>query len=96
MLNVFPGDESIETKVLGLLNNIAEVESLRGRLMINEFVSTLAKLMHSAHIDVSYFAAGIVAHLASCPEKEWSADCIDRGTLMDDLVRSSGSDVDLF
>ncbi len=41
VLNVFPGDESIETKVLGLLNNIAEVDFLRRRLMNIEFLSTL-------------------------------------------------------
>ncbi len=56
--------------------------------MINEFISTLSKLMHSSHIDVSYFAAGIVAHLASCDNEEWKADCIDKNTLMGDLVSS--------
>jgi len=42
VLSVFPGDQSVETKVLGLLNNIAEVKRLRGSLIAtDEFVSTL-------------------------------------------------------
>lgn len=88
VLNVFPGDESIETKVLGLLNNIAEVADLRERLMKDEFISTLRKLMHSKHIDVSYFATGIVAHLACGGSEQWTADGVDKAGIMNDLVSS--------
>ncbi len=41
VLNVFPGETAVETKVLGLLNNIAEVQKLRGHLMIDDLVSQL-------------------------------------------------------
>lgn len=41
VLEVFPGELSIETKVLGLLNNIAEVRELRGNLMVDQFVNLL-------------------------------------------------------
>ena len=41
VLDTFPGDKCIETKVLGLLNNIAEVAHLRSHLMINQFLANL-------------------------------------------------------
>ena len=40
--------------------------------------------MHSKHIDVSYFAAGIVAHLAS--EGEWTVETISEQEMTNDLV----------
>ncbi|XP_013407895.1 protein zyg-11 homolog B [Lingula anatina] len=55
----------IETKVLGLLNNIAEVPDLRERLLNDECIEAHRRLLASKHIDVSYFAAGIVSHLIS-------------------------------
>ncbi|OQR66240.1 protein zyg-11B-like [Tropilaelaps mercedesae] len=71
VLAKFHDDGSVETKVLGLLNNIAEVAALRRDLMKDEFLFVLRHLLHSQHIDVSYFAAGIVAHLASDGERAW-------------------------
>ncbi len=41
VLQVFPDDISIETKVLGLLNNIAEVSHLRENLMVKPFIGVL-------------------------------------------------------
>ena len=41
VLDAFPGDKCIETKVLGLLNNIAEVAHLRGNLLVDNFISNL-------------------------------------------------------
>lgn len=41
--------------------------------------------MHSKHIDVSYFAAGIVAHLAS--EGDWTVQMISEQEMTNDLVR---------
>ncbi|XP_011497736.1 PREDICTED: protein zyg-11 homolog B [Ceratosolen solmsi marchali] len=61
----FEGESSVETKVLGLLNNIAEVADLRHQLIQPRFLSMLSVLLESKHIDVSYFAAGIAAHLLS-------------------------------
>ena len=70
VLHAFPDEPAIETKVLGLLNNIAEVSWLRTSLLVDPFIQVLRSLLHSKSIEVSYFAAGIVAHLASDkPEK---------------------------
>ena len=38
---MFSGESAVETKVLGLLNNIAEVSYLRRHLMDDEFLSVL-------------------------------------------------------
>lgn len=37
----FAGESSIETKVLGLINNIAEVQELRHQLMIPNLINKL-------------------------------------------------------
>ncbi|XP_012140071.1 protein zyg-11 homolog B isoform X2 [Megachile rotundata] len=73
MLENFQNESSVETKVLGLLNNIAEVVHLRPRLMQPKFISMLSVLLTSAHIDVSYFAAGIAAHLLSDGPRAWTS-----------------------
>ncbi|KAI4455022.1 protein zyg-11 b [Holotrichia oblita] len=72
VLQTFREDNAIETKVLGLLNNIAEVETLRHSLMLNSLIGELYVLLKSQHIDVSYFAAGIIAHLASDGDDKWT------------------------
>ena len=41
VLDTFPGDKCIETKVLGLLNNIAEVPHLRSNLIKDQFLVNL-------------------------------------------------------
>ena len=125
VLSTFPDDVSIETKVLGLLNNIAEVRELRDTILVDGFISQLRyampmhvvcsplnnpreesvqhfpppmwfcrRLMHSDHIDVSYFAAGIVAHLASSETGgggHWPAtiECTTRDEILQDLVSSA-------
>ncbi|KRT84533.1 hypothetical protein AMK59_2439, partial [Oryctes borbonicus] len=71
VLQTFRDDNTIETKVLGLLNNIAEVETLRHSLMRDPLIGELFVLLKSQHIDVCYFAAGIIAHLASDGGEKW-------------------------
>lgn len=87
VLTTFRFDNAIETKVLGLLNNIAEVEKLRNSLMIDSLITELHSLLQSEHIDVSYFAAGIVAHLASDGSSKWTAKSFTRTEMLDALER---------
>lgn len=75
VIRCFKGLPSVEMKVLGLLNNIAEVPALRTGLMRSHFISCLRELLSSPSIDVSYFAAGIFAHLMS-DQQRWHA-CSD-------------------
>lgn len=88
VLQTFQNDNAIETKVLGLLNNIAEVSSLRENLMIDELIDKLYILVKSENIDVSYFAAGIVAHLASDGEEKWAVSCHTRDEMLEALKDS--------
>lgn len=85
VLEKFPDDSAVETKVLGLVNNIAEVKQLRSYLMIDKFVARLRTLLRSSHIDVSYFAAGIIAHLASDGSNAWRLETIARPSILDEL-----------
>lgn len=82
---LFSDDNTIETKVLGLLNNIAEVESVRQSLMLDPLIEVLYNLLKSEHIDVSYFAAGIVAHLTSDGPNKWNVKCYTRDEMLNEL-----------
>ena len=53
VLRTFPGESTIETKILGLLNNIAEVARLRSSLLVDPFIQILRTLLHSASIEVN-------------------------------------------
>ncbi|XP_021927398.1 protein zyg-11 homolog B-like isoform X2 [Zootermopsis nevadensis] len=85
VLMTFQDECTIETKVLGLINNIAEVSKLRPHLMVPEFMTRLRILLHSCHIDVSYFAAGIIAHIASDGAVSWVVDVVTRQQLLQEL-----------
>lgn len=63
ILETFKDESTLQTKVLGLINNIAEVQSLRDTLMREDFIEHCRNLLFNKQIEVSYFAAGIVAHL---------------------------------
>lgn len=41
VLETFPGEASVETKILGLINNIAEVPQLRVVLLEYQFIKVL-------------------------------------------------------
>ncbi|BFY99650.1 hypothetical protein BsWGS_02689 [Bradybaena similaris] len=91
LLQLTDGEETdnhvqVETKILGLLNNIAEVKALRYKLMRADFIMLIKQMLHGQHIDVSYFAAGILAHLCSDGEDAWRHIAgLDRSEILDDL-----------
>ncbi|XP_053549438.1 protein zyg-11 homolog B isoform X1 [Bombina bombina] len=85
VLESFPSESSIQQKVLGLLNNIAEVKELHSELMWKEFIDHISKLLHSVEVEVSYFAAGIIAHLVSRGEETWTLGSSVRDDLLEQL-----------
>ncbi|XP_050704069.1 protein zyg-11 homolog isoform X2 [Eriocheir sinensis] len=85
LLKVFAKDAAVETKVLGLLNNIAEVSPLRGALINKSFLTQLELLLWSPNVDVSYFAAGIVAHLVCAGKDSWKDPTTGRESLLEEL-----------
>lgn len=65
LLEVFEANVHVETKVLGLLNNIAEVRFLQYCMLQNKpLMERIRFLIGSKEVQVSYFACGIIANLA--------------------------------
>ncbi|KAL1022522.1 hypothetical protein UPYG_G00028810 [Umbra pygmaea] len=85
VLESFPSESSIQQKVLGLLNNIAEVGQLHVELMVQSFLDHIRSLLHSPEVEVSYFAAGILAHLTSRGEAAWTLSSTLRNDLLEQL-----------
>uniref|UniRef100_A0AAY4D8A6 Protein zer-1 homolog-like C-terminal domain-containing protein n=1 Tax=Denticeps clupeoides TaxID=299321 RepID=A0AAY4D8A6_9TELE len=76
VLESYYSESSIQQKVLGLLNNIAEVAELRTELLDEDLVQHVLNLLQSPEVEVgvSYFAGGILANLASSGEATWNLD----------------------
>ncbi|XP_060062178.1 protein zyg-11 homolog A isoform X4 [Erinaceus europaeus] len=75
---------TIQNKVLGLLNNIAEVKELSSMLVTEDVVRHISSLLHSKEMEISYFAAGIIAHVTSHQEP-WICRGLQRNALLRDL-----------
>uniref|UniRef100_A0A9L0S388 Zyg-11 family member B, cell cycle regulator n=1 Tax=Equus caballus TaxID=9796 RepID=A0A9L0S388_HORSE len=71
--------------ILAAKNNIAEVQELHSELMWKDFIDHISSLLHSVEVEVSYFAAGIIAHLISRGEQAWTLSRSQRNSLLDDL-----------
>lgn len=72
--------------LLTVQNNIAEVGELHGELMVQGFLDHISNLLHSPEVEVSYFAAGILAHLTSRGEEAWTLKPSLRSSLLEQLV----------
>ncbi|KAM5266370.1 protein zyg-11 homolog A [Hipposideros larvatus] len=77
-------ESSIQSRVLGLLNNIAEVRELSSKLVTEDVLKHVSVLLHSKEIEVSFFAAGIIAHLTS-DKQPWVSGDLQRSALLQDL-----------
>ncbi|XP_012262910.2 protein zer-1 homolog [Athalia rosae] len=71
--DAYPYKEELLRNMMGLLGNVAEVEELRPKLMRTRFIDVFADMLSSDSegIELSYNAAGILAHLASDGENAW-------------------------
>lgn len=72
-LRSFPDKPELLRNMMGLLGNVAEVRDLRPRLMRDEYLKVFSELLDSESdgIEVSYNAAGILAHILSDGEACW-------------------------
>nr|XP_035931153.1 protein zyg-11 homolog A-like [Halichoerus grypus] len=77
-------ESAIQSKVLGLWNNIAEVRELSSKLVTEDVLKHISSLLHSKEMEVSYFAAGIIAHLTS-DRQPWMSHDLQRSALLQDL-----------
>ncbi|XP_044076824.1 protein zyg-11 homolog isoform X1 [Siniperca chuatsi] len=89
VLESYNTEPSIQQKVLGLLNNIAEVEALQADLMEEDLLEHILSLLQDPQVEVGvrYFAGGILAQLASRPEA-WTLDDELRSTILKQLHAS--------
>ncbi|XP_047444515.1 protein zyg-11 homolog isoform X2 [Mugil cephalus] len=86
VLESYYTEPSVQQKVLGLLNNIAEVEELQSDLMEEDLLEHILNLLQDSHVEVGvrYFAGGILAHLTSRAEA-WTLDDELRSTILKQL-----------
>nr|VZI10581.1 unnamed protein product [Spirometra erinaceieuropaei] len=56
-----------------LKNNVAEVASTKTSLLMEPLMEFFLKMLSHPSIQISYFAAGIVSHLACLKDEEWLA-----------------------
>ncbi|XP_045226914.2 protein zyg-11 homolog A isoform X2 [Macaca fascicularis] len=77
-------ESAIQSKVLGLLNNIAEIRELSSKLVTEDALKHISSLLCSREMEVSYFAAGIIAHLTS-DRQLWISRDFQRRALLQDL-----------
>jgi len=86
----FPEKADLLRNMMGLLGNVAEVPELRHKLMTKEFVEEFAFLLdsHSDGIEVSYNAAGVLAHMASDGPQAWTVKQPERSYVLSRMVRA--------
>ncbi|XP_038124608.1 protein zyg-11 homolog isoform X2 [Cyprinodon tularosa] len=89
VLESYYNEPSIQQKVLGLLNNIAEVEELQSDLMDEDLLEHILSLLKDSQLEVGvrYFAGGILAQLGSRAEA-WTLDDELRSAILEELHES--------
>ncbi|XP_012281887.1 protein zer-1 homolog isoform X2 [Orussus abietinus] len=89
-VDAYPRKEELLRNMMGLLGNVAEVEELRVNLMDQQYVSVFADLLNSDSdgIEVSYNAAGILAHMASDGPSAWTIDDPSRNDVLKLMVEA--------
>ena len=86
----FPDKADLLRNMMGLLGNVAEVPQLRPKLMTKEFVEEFANLLDSVKdgIEVSYNAAGVLAHMASDGAQAWTTRQPEREEVLGRMSRA--------
>jgi len=72
-LQKFHNQPELLRNMMGLLGNVAEVKELRSSLMTEAFIQVFYDLLNSKqdNIEVSYNAAGVLAHILSDGVESW-------------------------
>ena len=74
--------------MMGLLGNVAEVQRLRFRLMTTEYITVFGELLDSQSdgIEVSYNAAGVLAHITSDGANAWNISLPTREDVLNRMI----------
>lgn len=91
----FPSKPELLRNMMGLLGNVAECPDLRKKLMKQDYIDCFADMLSSTThgIEISYNAAGILAHIVSDGEQVWydHLPTTDRSVVLEKLSRAIGS-----
>ncbi|XP_061389099.1 protein zer-1 homolog [Musca vetustissima] len=89
-LNTFRERDELLRNMMGLLGNVAEVKWLRPKLMTQKFIEVFAELLSSESdgIEVSYNAAGVLAHIASDGPEAWTIKEPSRDEVLANMVKA--------
>ncbi|XP_034839387.1 protein zer-1 homolog [Maniola hyperantus] len=87
-LKNFPDKEELLRNMMGLLGNVAEVVALRPQLMNKLFLNVFNQLLDSSSdgIEVSYNAAGVLAHIASDGPEAWTVEEPSRPVVLERIA----------
>ncbi|XP_076288194.1 protein zer-1 homolog isoform X2 [Lasioglossum baleicum] len=82
--------EELLKNMMGLFGNIAEVPHLRVHLTQQQYISLFASLLHTdcEVIEISYNAAGILAHIASDGIEAWTVTSPSRDEVLELMVQA--------
>ncbi|KAH8034549.1 hypothetical protein HPB51_025672 [Rhipicephalus microplus] len=86
---IFTDKPELLRNMMGLLGNVAEVKELRPRLMQDKYLLVFSELLDSESdgIEVSYNAAGILAHILSDGPESWEKASIQAVSRDEVLMR---------
>ena len=89
----FPDETPLLGNMIGLLGNIAEVPELRPKLMTGQFVEEVASLLDCVKdsCELSYTAAGVLAHLLSDGVQAWTIHQPEREEVLENMSRAISS-----
>ncbi|KAK3546377.1 hypothetical protein QTP70_026172, partial [Hemibagrus guttatus] len=87
LLETYYLNPSVLKKILGLLNNVSEMEDLRVQLMDEELLQLLLILMEVQEVEVSYLAGGFLANVTS--GSTWNLDMTLRHEILSKLDTAS-------
>lgn len=75
-LQTFPDRGELLRNMMGLLGNVAEVQNLRCKLLVAQYIKVFSNLLDSTSdgIEVSYNACGVLAHVCSDGPTVWLID----------------------
>ncbi|GAU97886.1 hypothetical protein RvY_09111 [Ramazzottius varieornatus] len=75
-LTTFPDKGELLRNMMGLLGNVAEVQALRCKLMVAQYIKVFSNLLDSTSdgIEVSYNACGVLAHICADGPDTWTVE----------------------
>ncbi|CAL7944872.1 unnamed protein product [Xylocopa violacea] len=86
----YPRKEELLKNMMGLLGNVAEVQSLRVNLMLQPYMIVFTNLIRTVResIEVPYNAVGILAHIASDGVDAWTIRRPTRNAVLELMVEA--------